>query len=444
MINTSHGALAIDPLVELQKSFCLIVMDSQIRIGDQREITEIQKGKRTEDLNMFKLSDGKLLMKRHLQNLPVLSKPTEVIEAFLTHPNTLRYDQVAFTPLPTPPNIINYWVPPTVEPQTGNFSAIGAYIKNVVCDGNLETCFYLLKYLAHMWQKPEEKPGVAIILLGGQGTGKGTLFYLLAKLWSKTTLQVSSVDHVVGGFNAAISRKFIINMDEALFRGDRRAMDRLKSSITEPTITVEQKYQPRVTIRSIHRFFAASNHAHFGNIEKDDRRFVFLRLSEKYKGNHEYFKNVHNAIDDPASLSAFAHFLENMDISKFNVRAKPNTNELVAQKLKSLRGFERFWYEVLCTGDLYFADQYVSQLWQDGMFISTKSLTTAYENHAQKYRQYESIQSAEINKGLAIWCPDARQDRKQINKEQQRGYQLPHIDLAKENFEKAIGGKVDW
>ena len=169
-----------------------------------------------------------------------------------------------------------------------------------------------------------------------------------------------------------------------------------------------------------------------------------MRLSEKYKGNHEYFKNVHNAIDDPASLSAFAHFLENMDISKFNVRAKPNTNELVAQKLKSLRGFERFWYEVLCTGDLYFADQYVSQRWQDGMFIPTKSLTTAYENHAQKYRQYESIQSAEINKGLALWCPDARQDRKQINKEQQRGYQLPHIDLAKQNFEKAIGGKVDW
>ena len=73
-----------------------------------------------------------------------------------------------------------------------------------------------------------------------------------------------------------------------------------------------------------------------------------------------------------------------------------------------------------------------------------KILTGLFEKHARKYRQYDSIQSAEINKGLAIWCPDARQDRKQINNEQQRGYQLPHIDLAKENFEEAIGGKVDW
>ena len=78
------------------------------------------------------------------------------------------------------------------------------------------------------------------------------------------------------------------------------------------------------------------------------------------------------------------------------------------------------------------------------MFISTKSLTAAYEKHTRKYRQYDSIQSTEINKGLAIWCSDARQDRKKINNEQQRGYQLPHIDLAKENFEEAIGGKVDW
>ena len=64
MINTHPKTAAIDPLVELQKTFCLIVMDSQIRVGDQREINEIQKGARAEDLNMFKLTDGKLYGKK--------------------------------------------------------------------------------------------------------------------------------------------------------------------------------------------------------------------------------------------------------------------------------------------------------------------------------------------------------------------------------------------
>ena len=373
----------IDPLQELQKTFCLIVMDSQIRVGDQREIAEIKQGIRCQDINMFKQSDGKLEMKRHLENLPIPCKPNEVIDAFLTNPNTLRCDTFAFTPQPTPPSTINYWVPPTIQPQNGSCSLITSFLKRVICNGNQENFAYLVQYLAHMWQNPEEKPGVAVVLLGGQGTGKGTFFQLLANIWSKTTLQVSSVDHVVGGFNAAMERNLIITMDEALFAGDRRSMDRLKSMITEPTITIEQKYQPRRSVQSIHRFFAASNHEHFGNIEKDDRRFVFLRLSEEFKGDHQYFKDVHRAIEDPMQLAAFVHKLATTNITNFNVRAKPNTDELIEQKLRSLRGFERFWYEVLCTADPHFATPYeTSTQWQESMFIRTTDLVEQYKKYA--------------------------------------------------------------
>ena len=98
----------------------------------------------------------------------------------------------------------------------------------------------------------------------------------------------------------------------------------------------------------------------------------------------------------------------------------------------------------MCIGDLDFSDLIDSQPWQESMFISTKSLTAAYEKHARKYRQYDSIQSTEIKKGLAVWCPDAHEKRKKAGNEHRRGYQLPHIDLARENFEEAIGGKVDW
>ena len=120
--------------------------------------------------------------------------------------------------------------------------------------------------------------------------------------------------------------------------------------ITEPKITIEQKYQPRRTIQSLHRFFAASNHDHFGNIELDDRRFVFLRVSDKRQGDHDYFSGLYAAIDDPVQLSAFAYDLATLDIADFNFRAKPNTGELLEQKLQSLRGFARYWYEVLSTG----------------------------------------------------------------------------------------------
>ena len=109
-------------------------MDSQIRIGDQREIAAIKQGTRTEDINMFKQNDGRLEMRRCLENFPVSCKPNEAIEAFLTNPNTLRYDTVAFTPLPTPTTTINYWVPPSVQPQSGDETKIGKFLYQVICN----------------------------------------------------------------------------------------------------------------------------------------------------------------------------------------------------------------------------------------------------------------------------------------------------------------------
>ena len=274
----------------------------------------------------------------------------------MKHPDTLRYEQTSFSPKACPSNTLNYWVPPIIKPESGDCREIIHFLKTVICRRNRAVFMYLIMYLAHMWQKPEEKPGVAIVLLGGQGTGKGTFFQLLANIWTRTTLQVSSVEHIVGGFNAAMERSFIINMDEALFSGDRKSMDRLKSMITQPTITIEQKYQPRRTIQSIHRFFAAFNHDHFGNIELDDRRFVCLRISEEVKGNFDYFNSLYEAINDTSQLGAFVNLLATTDITDFNIRAKPNTSELLEQKLQSLTGFARYWNDVLSSGYIDYAN----------------------------------------------------------------------------------------
>lgn len=445
MVNLAPSLTVIDPLVELQKAFCLFCFDSQLRIGVRKEIQDVMAGRRDEDINMYKLADGKIRMRQYLETLPVTCANKKVTEDFLVNPNTLTYDKVAFTPVTTPNTTLNYWVPPSVVPSAGDCSVIGKFLLHVICNGDHKLVTYLVRFLSHMWQKPEEKPGIMIVLLGGQGTGKGTLFNLLQRIWSKTTLHISDVEHVTGGFNGAMERNYIVNMDEALFSGDRRSMDRLKSMITEPSITIEQKYQPRRTIRSIHRFFAASNHDHFGNIELDDRRFIFLRVSDKHQGDHDYFGRLYAAIDDPTQLGAFVHLLASTNVSNFNFRAKPDTGELLKQKLQSLTGFARYWYEVLCTGYTDFAQPSGGfEIWEDSRFVSTGHLSECYKQHLSKSKQYQTVQNTAISGGLKKWCPAAVSAREIDSGHQRRGYQLPNLNDARAAFQVAIGGKIDW
>ena len=53
--NLAPSPFALDPLLELQKAFCLFCFDSQLRIGVHKEITDIMAGQRAEDINMYKL-----------------------------------------------------------------------------------------------------------------------------------------------------------------------------------------------------------------------------------------------------------------------------------------------------------------------------------------------------------------------------------------------------
>jgi hypothetical protein len=445
MANLATNAPQIDPLRELQKAFCLFQMGGDVWVGDLAGIEAVKAGTSSCDVAMYKQTAGKLLMERRLEELPVSSNARQVVKDFLVSPNTKVFDAVAFSPLPTPTSTLNYWVGSPVLPQAGDWSVIMEYLRDVICSADRRLFSYLIRYLTHMLQKPEEKPGIMIVLLGGQGTGKGSLFRLLKAIWRHTTLQVSDVAHVIGNFNAAIERNYVVCMDEALFSGDRKALDRLKSMVTEPTVTIEQKYQPRRTISSYHRFFAASNHEHFAQVEADDRRFAFFQVSEARKGDHVYWDNVHRAIDDPAVIAAMVNDMLSLDLSNFNVRQRPKTEAHMDQRLKSLSGFDRYWFEVLQTGCFWPGGRgEPMEPWEDPRFVSTKTLLGGLKEYEKGARVYTAPQEREVHQALKRLCPSAERDRKMNRNIMERGQQLPSLPDARDDFAQLMGGKIEW
>jgi hypothetical protein len=277
----------------------------------------------------------------------------------------------------------------------------------------------------------------------------GSLCVAIQHIWPITTLQVSKIDQVVGKFTSALERNYIICMDEALFAGDRQAIDNLKSIVTEQYLHIEQKFQPSRTIESVHRLFAASNHEHFAHVEADDRRFVFLRVSNVHQQDTQYFSTIASAISNPETIKALIYYLKRKDITKFNVRVKPKSTEQLSQKIKSLQGFERFWYEVLCTGDLKGMGK-TSDPWTESIFISTNNLLENYKEFNKAAEKYQPLQVSQIQDTIKRVCPKAKTGIResftdwQKKVHQRRGMRLPSLNEARTDFGTYIGESLVW
>ena len=426
-------------LTALQDKFCIFNLGT-ISYGDFDQINEVKLDGRYTNVHLYNKKDATLLMKRFLENQSIASNPKEVIEDFDISGNTHIFKEITFSPLPKSSDVLNLWIGPTVEPSShGSCQIILDFILENICNNQCAVYEYLINYLAHMIQKPEEKPGVMIVLLGGQGIGKGTFFELLQTIWGKTALLVSSIDQVLGRFNGILERNFIIELDEALFSGDKKSAEKLKSLITEERLLIENKYESQKSIASFHRFFAASTKSHFVNVDADDRRFLFLRVSEFKAQNVNYYGDIRASFKNTSSIGAFVTHLSTKDISKFNFRQRPTTSEHITQKIQSLQGFERWWHE-----ELMDPSNHPDWLDLNYNFILSSTLVEYYKDADCNAERYASIQFNQIWAILNKICPSTQQKRKSSKNKVNRGYIIPPLAVARKEFARYLGGEVDW
>jgi hypothetical protein len=443
---------ALSPLQDVQNNFALIDLAGAFYILKRKQIDELLQGTDYITLSYYKEKEGKLAIRRYLETQGHGLDDKEVasvLSNFLKSEKTHAYTSVAFDPRHQPAEVLNLWRPHAIKPVPGNFEILETFILEIICDKDQKNYDYLIRYLGHMIQKPEQKPMVAVILLGGEGIGKGALYTLIRSIWPYTARQVHSIDDVIGKFNAeALEQSLAVWMDEALFSGDKKSKDRLKALITEDRITIEEKFQPAKTMKSFHRIFGTSNHEHFAPTSRDDRRFFYLKVSEFWKQDDRKFNPLFAAFSDGHTVPAFVHHLLTLNISNFNpARDRPKTTEHAKQKLLSLEGLDRFIYEVLHAAEvprsklLYGCS---SQKWDGPMKITTEDLVNAMREFDRGVERYRPISASKIKPDLQKIFPTATSVRLQEFRESKRGIALPAIRQARADFERYIGCVIEW
>jgi hypothetical protein len=435
---------AVDPVRELQKRFGLLQLGGDIRVVEKPPLGGSWAD--VKEISGYTTQAGQTLLSRALETIPSAMPKKQAVEAFKSSPATEVFRDIAFDPRPTGPQTINLWRGPTLKPVPGLFPVLQKYLLDGVCSGDQDLNDYLLNFLAHMLQKPEEKPGVMIVLIGGQGTGKGTFLRLIQNIWRDTSFLTNQIDHVTGHFNNVLERQYIILLDEALFVGNRGATDRLKSLITEPSISIEEKHGPVRSMFSCHRFVATTNAEHFAHIDRDDRRMLYIPLPDTHKGDIPYWNSVYTALS--TELPALMTHLQQRDITTFRPQERPASPALIDQKVRSLVGVPAWWLDVLRNGEfarLPHLGLTIPTDWNSPMFISSADMREAYREFAKyKNPHRRDITEHDLKQQLAKMCRSAMPARRQQGSKQARGIDLPSLQAARNEFEIYIGGPIQW
>lgn len=283
-------------------------------------------------------------------------KTVTVSKRWLMHPKRRTYDGIEFYPdpedKPNTPNYLNLWRGFSVKPERregAGWSILKDHMLTNLCGGDEKLFTWLFGWFAHMFQRPRERIGTALVFRGKMGTGKTVVGDVMGSLIEAHYFLVDEPRYITGQFNAHMASCLLLQAEEAVWAGDKAAEGRLKSLITSKIQMIEAKGIDPIRIANYVRLVMTSNEGWVVPAGMDERRFAVLDVGAHAKGNYGYFAEMYQQLDNGGREALLADLLA-FDLSRVELREIPKTEALLEQKIRSLGHVEQWWFGRLMDG----------------------------------------------------------------------------------------------
>ncbi|MEA2011747.1 MAG: DUF5906 domain-containing protein [Verrucomicrobiota bacterium] len=400
-------------------------MNSDTRIG----IEEIVRGEKKADF----LSEPDFNRLYKNWSIEGDKKSLPVTKYWMTNLKRREYKGVIFDPAEnTDSNYYNLFYGWAVKPKEGNCTKMLWHLENIICDGNTINYEYVIKWFSHLFQKPEELPGVALFFLGAPGVGKSLPISEIGKLLGQHFVHIGLTERLTSRFNSILVDKLLICADE--FDLDGKKTTQINAMITEKTTFLEKKGIDPISIDNYSRFVFASNELEGIKLHEQDRRFLPLQISDKKQQDTSYFKALVEEMDNGGREALLEYFLS-IDLSDFDVRIAPRGKFKFDFTLKAGDSFLRWLYQLL--KDEEYNLPAIPQGWQ------TQIRKDLLFNSYNKYCREEEIFAPELSKvtlAKKIFeifhksLTDTRITNKQTH-ERERFYIFATLDVCRKAFQ---------
>lgn len=222
--------------------------------------------------------------------------------------------------------------------------------KEILCNNNEKSFEFEINKLAHIIQYPEIKTESVSIFQGEQGTGKSFLMtFLMMYVFGKNlSLIIFQPEQLTNKFNSHLMGKLFIILEEAVDLGNLKDISKFKGYIRAPVLNVEFKnMNVSESVDCSMNFMIATNNSYNTMFREAGERTANLnKVNDKYHRNTKFFKEMSDILNNFEAGCDIFHFLANKDLSDFNIKDVPETDEKFNKKLESANTFFKFLYRL--------------------------------------------------------------------------------------------------
>jgi hypothetical protein len=350
----------------------------------------------------------------------------------------------------SPPGIYNLWAGWHMPNAPTSCDRYLELVGDVIADGDVEVAEYVLNWMALRVQQPALKLETALVLRGGQGTGKSQFAERFGDLFGPYFVKVSGRAGIASNFNAHLQQGLLVFGDEMSAATDRDMIGRLKTLVTQTHLRIEPKGVDSFEVRNHFALIVASNEQQVVVADRDDRRWVVLDVSDARKGDYAFFRAVAEEWQSGGREALFKH-LKARDLSSFEHRQRPKTDAHMEHVAASLSGAAKIVYALLSRGETPPVrrngdDQpCLTEAGPAGVsvFVPTSNLIDWARREGLVQRDAGDMTTA-LGRELLKASPFEKATRVRVYGKQVRGVWLPSLTDARHRWAAETGLHVDW
>ena len=278
----------------------------------------------------------------------VIIKWEGIFNLWNTHNERSEYDNMYLYPPPlsVPSNYINKFRGFAIEEHNISTNELNdkenirqfncvlgfLYYLSGECDISYE---YLLKFYAHLFQKPGEIPRIAIVFKSTTGCGKDLwISFIISIIGAEFIYKTSKLKDIVGDFNSAIDSKLICVANEVEAKTFKEFKENIKEFITEENISLVRKGIDPTTVPNYSRLIFHTNNNF--PIELNDRRFAIFGCSpvvKKLNSTENYFSKISKYLKNPVVQKLFYNYCLDIDIENYNFELNRPMTDIYKQNI---------------------------------------------------------------------------------------------------------------